>query len=88
MRSNSLHEASGMTRPANSNSVTEAIAAQEREDDGLVHGHAWANALPMPARPAGASAPYVPHPSDVPDMRRDGYDDGLVHNHAWAASDR
>ena len=42
-------------------------------DEGLVHGHAWANETPPHLR----RREEVANPADF-------YDDGLVHGHAWA----
>ncbi len=59
----------------------------DRYDEGLVHGHAWATEPPtpiaenlmrnlQPAAPASSLAEEEP------------FDDGLVHPHGWASAER
>lgn len=77
------------------------VQAHERDDDGLVHNHAWAaseNAEadgPTGQREAGdgyfGAMPMVAsrrHAATTQRKHDADYDDGLVHNHAWAASEK
>lgn len=62
--------------------------SEDRYDDGLVHGHAWATEPPAPVaeslmRGARPAAPASPRPAQDED-----FDDGLVHPHRWASAER
>ncbi|HVZ08434.1 hypothetical protein [Rhodopila sp.] len=56
----------------------EAVPGHERDDDGLVHGHRWADTEMQagPPRPA----PHTRAPAE------ERCDDGLVHGHHWASA--
>jgi hypothetical protein len=56
--------------------------ADDRYDEGLVHGHDWAREK---ARPSPGPAPVILRPA-VP--AGEPYDEGLVHGHAWACGER
>lgn len=90
MRPAPLHAPDGFTSGRHDDAAARippgAMPAQDRQDDGLVHGHAWACSAaraPGPRRNTW-SLPLV--------MLERGYgdhhDDGLVHNHGWAVTAR
>lgn len=49
----------------------------DRQDDGLVHGHGWATEPPRPAQ----RGRVIPAPAE-------DHDDGIDHGHGWACSER
>jgi hypothetical protein len=59
----------------------------DRYDDGLVHGHAWATEPPahIAGSPMRSAQPANPAPSPV---QEEPFDDGLVHPHGWASTER
>ncbi len=62
--------------------------SDDNYDDGLVHGHAWAQeAMPEGITRLVAPRLLVPANDTAAAMNRhpeDQHDDGLVHDHGWA----
>lgn len=62
------------------------VLPHERDDDGLIHSHAWAStANPGPSCPDRQQAAQLRHHMEVV-LPHERHDDGLVHGHRWAAS--
>lgn len=96
MRSTPLYAPDGMMTAGRSTERFVGTAASERDDDGLVHNHAWATSgdVNKPATSGGmfSTTAFSRQPQKArfhhhtPVQSDDRHDDGLVHNHEWAVS--
>lgn len=98
MRSIPLYAPDGLMTAGRGTERFVGTAAHDRDDDGLVHNHAWAKSgdvggtAPRPSNVMFPTMPFSGSPKMAVFHRQptvsmdDRHDDGLVHNHEWAVS--